>query len=160
MSVAVVELIALELLDRLETLIDNDGAYNTDVSEVIRPTRFGTWTPQDMQIVLTQGPNEIVAIYPGNPAIIERTQTFNIRCHVMSDERGIEAIDTVVNTFAADVIKVVCTETEWHTFDGNAINAEWLSQEDVQADGGVDGVNVPIAITYRTDETDPYVVRS
>lgn len=163
MSVAVLELIALELLDRLEGLVNNGGTYNTDVCEVIRPTRLGSnWTPKHLQIVLTQGANDVVdeLSFPGNPPAVCRRVTFNIRCHVMSDENDIEAIDTVITTFAADVIKIVCTATDWHNFDGNAINAEWLSNEDIQADGGVDGVNVPIAIYYRTSENDPYTVRA
>lgn len=163
MSVAVIETIALELVDRLEGLVNNGGTYNTDVCEVIRPTRFGSnWTPKDLQIVLTQGANDIVdeLSYPGNPPAIARRQVFNIRCHIITDERSCDAVDTTINTFAADVIKIVCTPSEWHNFDGNAINAEWMSQEDIQADGGVDGVNVPLAITYRTSETDPYTVRA
>ena len=78
----------------------------------------------------------------------------------MSDEQDIEAIETVINTFAADVVKAVCSPTEWYHFLGNSINANWLSTESITADGGLDGVNVPIAIIYRTSENDPYTVRS
>jgi hypothetical protein len=44
--------------------------------------------------------------------------------------------------------------------DDNAIDAEFRSPEYVTADGGLDGVNVPIAITFRTDEGDPTSVRA
>ena len=161
MPVAVIETIALELETRLNLLV-NQSTYNTDVIEVIRPTRFGVWTPKDLQIVLTQGASERVEEldFPGNPPAIARRQVFNIRCHIMSNERDVEAIDTIINTFAADVIRVVCTESDWYNFDGNAVISEWLSQEDIQADGGIDGVNVPLAITYRTSENNPYTVRS
>ena len=162
MPVTVLEAISVELLRRCNLLVNNGGTYQTDVCEAIRPTRLSTWTPQHLQIVLTQGTSEVVeeSSYPGNPPAIARRQTFNIRCHIMSDEQDTEAIETVINTFAADVVKVVCSVTEWHNFVGNAVDSTWLDLEYIQADGGVDGVNVPIAILYRTDETDPYTARA
>jgi hypothetical protein len=55
----------------------------------------------------------------------------------------------------------VCSgSSTWHTFGGLAVDAQWKSPEYVSADGGIDGVNVPIAITYRTDEDDPTEVRA
>ena len=161
MSVSVLESISVELLRRLTLLVDNT-TYDTKVVEVIRPTRLGTWTPQHLQIVLTQGSEEVVdeLSYPGNPPSVARRQTFNIRCHVMPDEQELDAVETVINTFAADIVKVVCTEANWYQFAGLSINADWLPVEDIQADGGVDGVNVPIAILYRTSEGDPYTVRA
>ena len=161
MSVSVLESISVELLRRLRLLVDQT-TYDTNVVEVIRPTRLGTWTPQHLQIVLTQGPEEVVdeLSYPGNPPSVARRQTFNIRCHVMTDEQDTEAVETVINTFAADIVKVVCTEANWYQFASLSINAEWLPVEDIQADGGVDGVNVTIAILYRTIEGDTYTVRA
>jgi hypothetical protein len=161
MSVSVLESISVELLRRLNLLVNNT-TYNTNVVEAIRPTRLGTWTPQHLQIVLTKGPEEIVdeLSYPGNPPSVARRQTFNIRCHVMTDENDTDAVETVINTFAADVIKVVSTSTNWYQFDSNAINADWLPVEDIQSDGGIDGCNVPISILYRTAENDPYTVRA
>lgn len=161
MSVAVVELIALELLRRLRLLV-NQSTYNTDVSEVIRPVRLDQVTPIDRQIVLTSGASEEVPelSYPGNPPSVAVRQTFNIRCHLLTDEQSIEAIDTTVHTFVADVRKIVTYgDSSWHTFDDNAIDAAWQSIEYIQSDG-IDGANVPIAILYRTDENDPYVRRA
>lgn len=161
MSLSVLESISVELARRLTLLVDNT-TYDTKVVEVIRPTRFGTWTPQHLQIVLTKGQEEVVdeLSYPGNPPSVARRQTFNIRGHVMTDEQDLDAVETVINTFAADIVKVVCTEANWYQFGGMSINADWLPVEDIQADGGVDGVNVPIAILYRTSEGDPYTVRA
>ena len=161
MSLSVLESISVELARRLALLVDNT-TYDTKVVEVIRPTRLGTWTPQHLQIVLTKGAEEVVdeLSYPGNPPSVARRQTFNIRCHVMTDEQDLDAVETVINTFAADIVKVVCTEANWYQFAGLSIIADWLPVEDIQADGGVDGVNVPIAILYRTSEGDPYTVRA
>jgi hypothetical protein len=161
MSLTILETIAVELHRRLSLMVGNTD-YGTNVSEVIRPTRLDGFTPKDLQIVLTQGSSEEVEdlMCPGNPPAVARRQTFNVRCHVMSDEESAETIDKQLSTFASDVIRCVCTGTTWHTFDGNAIDANWLSREDVAADGGLDGVNLPIAIVYRTDENNPYNLRT
>jgi len=162
MSVSVLESISVVLFNRLKLLVDQT-TYNTNVCEVIWPTRLGAeWTPKHLQIVLTQGEEEGLddLSYPGNPPSVARRQTFNIRCHVMTNEQDAAAVETIINTFAADIVKVVCTEANWYQFGGLSINAEWLPKEDVPSDGGADGVNVPIAIIYRTSEGDPYTVRA
>jgi hypothetical protein len=113
MSVSVLESISVVLFNRLKLLIDNT-TYNTNVCEVIRPTRLGAeWTPKHLQIVLTKGAEEVddELSHPGNPPAIARRQTFNIRCHVMTDEQDLDAVETVINTFAADEIgRASCRE--------------------------------------------------
>lgn len=163
MPLAVAEEIALVLKSRLEAMIGDSSTYPTDVLEVIRPTRMGDFTPADRQVVLVQGQPEIVPelSYPGNPPATAYRQTYQIRCHIMGSERNPEVIDTVINQFHADVVKAVYAGGNvWHTMDDNAIDAEFRSPEYVTADGGLDGVNVPIAITFRADEGDPTSVRA
>lgn len=158
----VVELIAQELLSRLEAMINNN-AYQTTVREVIRPTRNGNYTPKNNQIVLTMGDAEIVEelSHPGNPPAIATMQTFNIRCHVLTDENETDAIDTTVTMFVADVMQAVCIpQSTWHNFDSNAIDASFGPVEFIANDGGLDGANIPINVLYRVSENDPYEVRA
>ena len=160
----IVEKIAVELKRRLDLLADaSNTTYNTKVNEVIRPSRLESYTPKDMQIVLTTESIETVPelMYPGNPPAVAKRITFNIHCNVMNDEKVIEPIDTIVHMFAADVEQIVTSDSStWHTFDNNAVDAQFLSHVPHSAAGGFDGVNVPIAIIYRTDENDPYQVRA
>lgn len=159
---AVVESIAAELLRRLNTLVDNT-IYNTKVKEVIRPRRLEDRTIRDRQIVMTDGQHDRVPDldHEGNPPAEAWRITFNLYLHVQNDERKCESIDKVIHTFAADVKKAVCSvDTRWHTFGEKAIDASWQSMEAIQSDGTFDGVNLPIAITYRVDEDDPYQVRA
>jgi hypothetical protein len=161
-AVSVLEMIANVLYERLLTLVNN-STYTNNVIEVVRPTRNGNYTPQDMQIVLTQGPSSRVEDLdcPGNPPAVAKQQIFNIRCHVLNDEASTEAIDSRLNSIASDVVQAVSLPgSTWHNFDGNAIDAAWQDTESVNADGGIDGINVPIAIIYRTDENSPYNVRA
>jgi len=161
MPVAIVEEIARVLKSRLDLMVLN-ADYPIDVLEVIRPTRIGTEiTRRDRQIILTQGESvEVPELsYPGNPPAVCRRQTFNINCNLMTDEFDNEAIDTTINAFAADVMKAVTAVTNWHNFGGYAINAYFLDPQYFTADGGSDGVTLPIAIEYRVSENNPYTLR-
>lgn len=160
MPLTILENIAVELERRLNLMVGNTD-YGTNVFEVIRPTRLDGFTPRNRQIVMTQGEEEISEELscPGNPAAIARIQRFNIRCHIMTDELARDAIDTNINSFAADVVLAVTDDyATWHTFDNNAIDAAWGNRELVAADGGIDGMNLPLFVTYRTDENDPYTI--
>ena len=162
MPVAVVETIALELKSRLDAMVGS-GAYSTQVSEVQRPKRFADFTPRHNQIVLTQGSLDRVAELdrPGNPPANAHRQTFNIHCHIMQDERSHETIDELLNAFHADVIKAVASgSSTWHTFGGNAIDASWGSVQFVAADGGIDGLTIPLGVTFRVSEDDPTELRN
>jgi hypothetical protein len=162
MSVTVLESIALELERRLNLLV-NQSTYNTNVCEVLRPRRLDDFTSKDLQIVLTKGDEEIVdeLSCPGNPPSIAKRVTFNIRCTVATDEHDLTSVDTIVDMFVADVEKVVAgLDNNWFNFDSNAINAQFLAPIPYSADGGIDGMTLPIAITYRHSEGDPYEVRA
>lgn len=161
-QIPIVERIARELLRRLQTMVNNNG-LNTPVREVIRPKRIDDTPPSDRQIMLTEQGNERVPEldHEGNPPAIARRITFNVRCHLLNDEKSCTPIDQLVHMFAADVQKTVANNDPlWTNFDNNAIDAEFLTEEPITGDGGMDGVNVPIAITYRTSEYDPYEVRT
>ena len=155
------EQIATKLFDRIH-LLAADFTASTSVSEVIRPVRMGGFTPKHLQIVVTQSdPEEVPELFvPGNPPAIAYRQRFNIRCHIMPSEKDPTPFDEYANTMTADVVKAVThVGATWFTFDGLAIDARWESREFIDADGGVDGINVPLSITYRTSEYDPYAVR-
>ena len=160
-SLPVVSRIADELFNRLNKLTAGFSPF-TAVYEVVRSQRLGQYTPRHLQIVLTKGAIEEVPELscPGNPPAIAWRQVFDIRCHVLPSEKDPTPIDTYCEVMAADVVRAVCDPTRWHTFGGLAINAEWLATEDINSDGGMDGVNVPIAITYRVDEGNPFNVRA
>jgi hypothetical protein len=160
-QIPVVERIARELLRRLELLIDS-STHNTQVVEVIRPKRIETYSPRNKQIVLTEQDHVRVQSLdcPGNPPANARQITFNIRCHIINDEKSCEPIDTLVHMFAADVENVVVgNDSQWYTFGNLSMMAEWQTEEPIASDGAIDGVNLPITITYRTTEGNPYEVR-
>jgi hypothetical protein len=161
MPLTILESIADTLHSRLSAMISDPVTYPIEVREVIRPTQYGSFTPTDRQIVLTQGPavrNEQLSC-PGNPPAVAWDQQFNLRLHIRQDERSFESIDTIQNAFVGDVQKCVCSPgSSWHNFGGYAINARWGQSQPFTSDA-IEGVNLPIVITYRVSEDDPYEQR-
>ena len=162
MAFPIVEQIADVIVTRLIALRDNELA-EVAVSEVVRPVRLESYTPNDNQIVITQGASERVPEmdHAGNPPAVARRQRFNIRCHVMPSEKDTTAVDKYVNVFAAEVMKAITTpQATWQNFGALAIDAEFDTLEEIDGDGSFDGINIPLLVTYRTSENDPYTVRA
>lgn len=141
--------------------METAGAFNTTVSEVIRPTKFGGYTPKNWQIVITSDTdiNEELS-HPGNPPATCFVTTFAIRCHVIPSERSETPIDTLTSQFAADVRKAICTSTTWYTMGGYAVIADFGKPEQIASETSIGGIVVPLVVTFRTDEDDPYTVRA
>ena len=159
------ERIAVAVFERLQLLLAGYSKHFT-ASEVVRPLRNGGFTPQHLQIVMTQSAPELVQelMCPGNPPALAYQTQFNIRCHVMPSERDPTPVDEFVNVMAAEVQRVVTDDSYltylWHTMDNLAINSEWQTHENIESDGSFDGVNVPLLVTYRVSENDPFEVRA
>jgi len=150
-----------ELFDRLNRLAAGYSDF-TYVYEVVRPTRLAQYTPRHLQIIVVKGERERMPDHdcPGNPPAIAYRQRFDIRCHVLPSEKDTTPIDRYCEVFESDVVKTVCDASQWHTFGGNAINAEFDVADAIVSDGGIGGVNLPLLVTYRHDEGNPYNVRS
>lgn len=161
------ERIASALFDRLRLL---SAGYSDQLAftNVVRPLRNEVATPQHLQIVLTQDAPQINAELscPGNPPATCYELLFHINCRVMPSENDTTPVDEYINTMAAEVVRVVCDETmiedssQWHTFGDIAVNAEWQAHENIDGDGSYDGVDVPILVTYRVSENNPFEVRA
>ena len=160
-TLPVVTRIGDELFNRLNRLTAGYSDY-TYVYEVVRATRIAQYTPRHLQIILTKGDRERRPENDcfGNPQGLAYAQRFDIRCHVLPSELDDTPIDQYCEVFEADIVKTVCDATRWHTFGELAINAEWIEPEAIVSEGGIGGVNVPIAVVYRIDEGNPYNVRA
>lgn len=159
MADPVVETIAQIVKQRLDAL--KSAGFEILASDVIRPIRETEYSPQDSLIVLVQGDEEIndELSCPGNPPAIARDQTFEIHCYIMLSEDSTVILNKRANDFHADVIKAITAVNNWHNFNGNAINARFGPCQSLDRDGGPDGLNIPLVVTYRTDENDPYTAR-
>jgi hypothetical protein len=160
-TLPVVTRIEVELFDRLQKLAAGWSDY-TYVSEVIRPKRLSGYTPKDRQVVLTRESEERVPELdcPGNPPAEAKRVTFAIRCHSLPSEKDTTPVEELNDVITSDVKRVVGDASQWHTFGGLAINSEWLDPIYISGDGSFDGVAVMLAVTFKTDENNPYNVRA
>lgn len=149
-----------EIFDRLETLIavPNDAFTFVDV---VRPTKIGLYTPQHALIVLTRGEQTRLTELdcPGNPPAIAYQQVFYIRVHIAPSERDATPLESFEDVAQAEIIKAIRSSATWHTMDGNAINSEFNPMITMTADGGYSGIAIPLLVTYRIAEDDPYTAR-
>ena len=157
----VVTLISDEIFARLETLITepNDAFVFT---QVIRPTKLAQYTPEHALIVLTRGDSARVPELdcPGNPPSICWQQTFLIRVHIAPSEKDTTPIELYEDVAEAAIHKAIRSSDTWHQFGGYSINADFQAMIETTADGGYQGITIPIAVTYRTTEGNPYEVRA
>lgn len=134
----------------------------TPLVEVVRPTRIGDFTPKHMQVVLVLGDSaEAEDLYrPGNPPAIAYNQTVNLYCHIMPSEQDPTSLDEYASTMHADVIESITDAgADWHDFGGLAIDTQLGAVERISSDGSIDGIVIPLVITYRISEWSPYEVR-
>jgi hypothetical protein len=157
--------VAEQIVDKVRTRLGNikvSGGYEVTVSEVVRPTRYGGFRPQDLQLVVTQGTLERNAdlSHPGNPPATAWDLEIIVAGLLMPSESSTSKIDTLRNQFAADCIKAICTpQANWHNWDTLAILTEISTVEDVTTEES-SGFKLTMTVTFRTDENSPYTVRS
>jgi hypothetical protein len=158
----VVSRISDEIFARLQALVSGSaGAYS--FANVVRPTKLATYTPQHGLIVLTRGEVSRVTELdcPGNPPAVAFQQTFSIRVHIAPSEKDTTPVEVYEDVMEAEIHKAIVNDSAtWHTFGDLAINADIGAQQTVVSDGSYDGIAVPLAVTFRITEGDPYTVRA
>ena len=158
----VVSRISDEIFARLQALVSGSaGAYS--FANVVRPTKLATYTPQHGLIVLTRGEVSRVTELdcPGNPPAVAFQQTFSIRVHIAPSEKDTTPVEIYEDVMEAEIHKAIVNDAAtWHTFGDLAINADIGAQQTVVSDGSYDGIAVPLAVTFRVTEGDPYTVRA
>lgn len=157
--------ISEQILDKVYHRLLNikvSGGYEVTVSEVVRPTRYGGFRPQNLQLVVTQGTltrNQELSV-PGNPPATAYDMEVVIAGLLMPTESTTSKIDALRNQFSADVIKAICTpQASWHNWDTLAIDTQIGDVEDVTTEEA-SGFKLSIVVTFRTTENNPYQSRT
>jgi len=161
MATPISEQIAAKIATRLAGITVGNG-YELTVSEVARPLRYDGFRPQNNQLIVTQGNltrnDELSA--PGNPPRTAYGLEFTIAGLLMPTESSTSKIDELRNTFAADVIKCICTPAaSWHNWDTLAIDST-ISQVDNITTEETSGFKLSLTIVFRVTENDPYTART
>lgn len=162
MATPLVEQIAQAIVNRIRG-VSTIAGYQTDLEEVIRPTRLGTeYSPKHKQVVVLQSESERLEemVSSGSQLLLHYRQTFVVRAHAMPEENVNVPVSQVVNGIIADVCKAICTNPSgehWWTWGGLAINSELQGPQAVdESDGSVAGMEIPLVVDYRHAENDPY----
>ena len=72
----------------------------------------------------------------------------------------LQPIEVYEDIMEAEIVKAIVDDSEtWHTFNDNALNATFGPQQTAVSDGGYDGIAIPLVVTYRVVEGDPYTAR-
>ena len=157
------ELIALEIIARLEAITEGNG-YEFTVPFVERVNRDGrNWTPKANAIAVVQGGDEERVFdndCPGSPPSNAYMQTWEIRGCVRKPEYQDYAEDSDVNQMTASIRKAIAEgSTGWFTFDGNCYNAQFGPSRIEKTTDGTFSV-VELMTYYRVSEIDPYTLRN
>jgi hypothetical protein len=132
-------------------------------STVVRPTKQDDeWTPEDLQIVLVkQFPVRVTELdHPGNPPAIAWMMRLNIKLHVMPSQHDELPPELMLSELAAAVMQTLAQNPQWHNWGGLAIDTQFADLEHEPSESGLESVTLPLEITYRVSETDPYQVRA
>lgn len=156
----VVTRISDEIVNRLQTLVGGDAGTYT-FAGVVRPTKIVNYTPQHGLIVVTRGEVSRVPELdcPGNPPANTYRQTFLIRVHVAPSENDETPVEVFEDVMEAAILQAIRVDETWYTFNDHALIADFGAQVTTTSDGGYDGFAVPLNVTYRISEGDPYTVR-
>jgi hypothetical protein len=159
-SKPVPERIADVIEKRLQKIVAG-GSYYVAGFEVVRPTRNGNFTPQDNQFIIVQDEIEIVSdlMCPGNPPAMAYRITYNIFAHSLCSETDITPADYFSNYLMAEIKRAIVDAPAWYHMEGLAIDSMFGSPALISNDGGVDGINVPVQVTFRVTEGDMMEVR-
>lgn len=160
---AVPELIALEIVGRLQTITTVNG-YAFNVASVTRLSRHAReWTLKNLSIAVQQANDEPVEElnHEGNPPAMAYQVTFNLHAFVRESDKTDTPHSTSENMMVAAIKKAIVSDgVGWYSFNGNAIDGSWGQVSPFQSpDGDHAGVTIPLTVLYRISETNPYEVR-
>ena len=165
MPTSIPELIALEIVSRLLEITTESG-YEFTVTEVVRPNRTGSnWLKRHFGIGVVQESSERndELLRPGNPPAVAFDVTFSIHCVCRDSESESVPHSTNENAMVAAVQKALIDgdQSGWHTMGGNAVDTAIGSPVPyISPEGELNGASVPVVVTFRVSETDPYTVRA
>jgi len=168
MALPVIETIAVEVVARLETITTGNG-FEFTAESVNRPRRIDRdLTIRNLTIVVDQADDveNDEHSYPGNPPAQGYDTTFNIYGFVRESDDATTSPAVTENQMTAAIKKAITEDSSWHNWDGNAINSRWGAAEYFSEGQNLpftnvdhNGVMVPLIVSYRVSELDPFSVR-
>lgn len=144
------------------SLITAIAGYQVTTPGVIRPLRFVQDRVQNLQIIVTIAgmPKNDSLSCMGNPPAVARDMTVICSCYGMVSETDPNPADYWRNRIFGAMVRAITANPAWWNWDGLAINSVVGDPEyRTDGDGQSVGVQLPVMITFRTDENNPFNVR-
>jgi hypothetical protein len=118
------------------------------------------WTPIDNQIVIIKRtPERLPELdYPGNPPAQAWRLPLALKLHIQQSERDTDSGDELISVAIANCMEEIQGAANWYQWDSLAVNTEFGNIE-LGVTGTFDVATIPLLITYRISEGDPYTVR-
>lgn len=134
----------------------------TDCTAVRQTRQIDEWTPEDNQLVLIkQHPVRVTELdHPGNPPAIAWMIEMRIRIHSLASDHDDIPTEQWLSQTMAEVIKELTAPPQWYHWNGLAIDSQFGDCETIASEGGFDAMMLPLMITYRVSENNPYEVRA
>lgn len=146
------ELIAQNVKTTVEAVTEAAG-YNQTVAEVHRLTSLEGFEPTNLHVVMLEDPPERDRESESAGSHTWK-KVFGLVLYVRPSDDDTSPIDTQINRFRADVAKAMMVD---HTRGGYAFDTDILDAAVVtDEDGRVQGHMLPVEVSYRYLETDPY----
>lgn len=150
MADPVIELIAKNLETSINAITVANG-YNQTL-KALRPRRndFSDVTPDDLTVLIKQADEE-----QGVDPIAKQdwSQPFFLIAIVLDSDAATASIDTRINYVRADIQKKLLIDV---TRGNNAYDTIILPSTEFDDGNGFSGIEVKIAVKYRTQYTNPY----
>lgn len=152
MSEPIIEQIALAVKAQLDEIVEGETYSGT--LTIVRPTKFGGFTPVDGAAVLTQGtPLKTAEVAP---SWVEWTIPFTLAVCIAPPESSETAVDTLANRRLADVHKCIAegSRDNWGNLaiDTTIADPDWIRFEGYDKEG----IAINFQVRFRTAWDDPY----
>jgi hypothetical protein len=158
-TTSLVEAIAQVIQTRIAAITTGNG-YLISVTDCKRPNRKGQVSQENYQVWLEQGTatrNQEKSIVIGTPPATAYDQEFILTGFINQSNSDLTATDTLINEFASQVRKGICTPEAWETWSGLAVDTVISDIDSTnQQDGGPSQFVLNLTVTYRTKDNDPY----
>jgi len=145
-----------EIAQNVKTTVEGvteEAGYNQTVAEVHRLSTLEGFEPVNLHVVMLEDPPERDREQTPAGAHTWR-KVFGLVLYVRPSDTDTSPVDTKINRFRADVAKALMSD---QTRGGYAVDTDVLDTAVVTDEQGrIQGHMLPVEVTYRHLETDPY----
>lgn len=85
--------------------------------------------------------------------------TFAVIAELRPSDGDTTPIDTYRNQFHGDCVKALCTGSDWHNWDGLALNTRMGPVNAITNESIITGFVMQFVVMFRVDENNPFNAR-